>query len=103
MKIEIRGHTLELKKVQPDMWQHSTYDKRQATRYAVYLGGRKLGEVYSRSEESWAKTGRIRTSFLGYSRSWGAIAEGERRPATNYAYSRAIALEELVRATLPAS
>jgi hypothetical protein len=57
-----------------------------ATAYEVRLDGKKVGTVVSRREESWRKSGRVRTSLRGRPRLWG-YGIGD-KVATNFFYYR---------------
>lgn len=79
---------------------HAYSDKKEPTRYAVYVGKTKIGEVASHSEESWASSGRIRYRMRGYSRCWFGTLTGEVhlswRRADSSGSTRQIAVDALV-------
>lgn len=80
--------------------QRPATDSREPTRYAVYDGAEKLGEVGTYSRESWATTpnGRIRTRMRGYIRTWRSW-DASGRPLSRYSSSRERAVAELLRHT----
>lgn len=90
------------KKIDAQGANHAVGDPKPPTRYEVYVGDVKIGEVASCSEESWATSGRIRTRMLGYNRSWRGTLTGETyiswRRADGWASTRQWAAEELLRA-----
>lgn len=67
---------ITLRKVPADSYQHAPGDKRNPTRYEVLVDGALIGRVESRSSESWRKSGRIRTSMIGYAREWRGYLVG---------------------------
>lgn len=85
---------VELRKVKATFGQHAFADKRQPTAYEVYLGGRSVGTVRSRSQESWEKSGRIRTRMRGFSRHWQATTS-EGAVVGRLYYTRQAAIDAL--------
>jgi hypothetical protein len=76
---------------------HAVGDPRSPTRYQVCANDEAVGYVFSRSSESWgtSSNGRIRTTFRGYSRSWGAdYVDGTL--VTKWACSRRRAVKDLI-------
>jgi hypothetical protein len=93
---------VQLTKVEARSYQHALGDKKNPTRYEVRLDGELIGTVESRSVESWRKSGRIRTGFIGFARHWRAELNispiGRDRVATDTAYRRSDAVDRLVAA-----
>lgn len=89
---------VQMKKITARTYDHAPGDSRPATRYEVSVSGIKVGEVYSRSTESWdlSPNGKIRTHFRGYSRTWGALAVNNAQ-VTRTASSRQRAVADLLR------
>lgn len=89
--------TVSLRKVEARSYQHAVNDKRAPTRYEVSVDGVPVGEVWSRSTESWETTGRIRTRMAGFSRYWTAQSlPGVPLFASRYNGTRAAAVARLV-------
>ena len=64
---------IQLQQIPARSYQHAVGDKRRPTRYAVLVDGEKVGEVFSRSRDSWRVNGRrIRAGFRGFTRGWQA-------------------------------
>jgi hypothetical protein len=81
--------------IEAPSYNHAVNDKRKPTAYRVLHNGVEIGKVYSRSEESWGKSGRIRTIMRGYSRTWKAVLpNGE---SNKLHYTRESAVEWLIR------
>lgn len=89
---------VRLVKVEARSYDHDASDRRRPTRYAVYLGDEKIGEVASRSTQSWRTDGRIRYSMRGFTRHWeGYLAAWPGHRAAVRGYTRADAVDSLVR------
>jgi len=84
---------LTFEKIAAHSFHHAVGDPAKPAAYRVLLNGESLGEVYTRSTESWRKHGRIRTGFRGYSRYWVAVPLTGKEDRFNY--SRAAAVEFL--------
>lgn len=56
--------------IEPYSWQIARGDTREARAYEVHLDGVVIGTVRNGSRESWRKSGRIRTSLIGYPAHW---------------------------------
>lgn len=56
--------------------EKASVDRLGDATYLVWVDGRIVGHVYRRSEESWRKSGRLRTSMRGYARYWRAAVKG---------------------------
>ncbi len=66
-----------LRRIEAQEWnQRAVSDTRTPTRYEVLVDDVKVGEVFTRSSESWdrSRNGKIRTRFRGYSRVWRATS-----------------------------
>lgn len=88
---------LRFVKVEPGSWQHTVADKRKPTKYAVYLNDELIGYVHTHSEENWRKAGRIRTSLIGFSRSWTSL-DATGANIDRFHYNRTYAAEAVLRA-----
>lgn len=84
------------KRIDAPSYNHSVSDRKKPTGYDVFLDGKLIGQVFSRSTESWqmGHGGRIRVRFLGQSRSWDAEVGGK---TDRYNYGRERAAEALKR------
>ena len=61
------------RKAEAPSCNHAVRDKRLPQAYTVHAAdGTLLGTVYSTSQESWTKHGRVRVHFRGFARYWAA-------------------------------
>lgn len=87
------------RQIEAQPWRMAVSDKRKATAYEVSVDGVVIGTVHSRSVESWDKnkSGKVRTRFRGYSRTWVAI-DTKGFDVTRWMWTRRGAAESLENA-----
>jgi hypothetical protein len=66
---------VSLNKLEPLSYDTARGDHQKGARYNVLIDGVVIGQVSKHSEESWLKSGRIKTTMIGYSRWWEADLE----------------------------